>query len=100
MTTAPLRSTFAERQPSTMAPDMLPQPMNQIGFRTSLGLPVCIDEGRGDGFARRFSAPEHKLEDGIEALALFESGFDNGFGLVERQAVILARVENGRMAEN
>ena len=100
ITTASLRSAPPERQPSTMAPDILPQPTNQIGLSASLSLPVRIDERRGDGFARRFPAPEHELEDGIEALAFFERRFDDGFRLVERQAVILARVEDGRMSED
>ena len=79
---------------------MFPQPMNQIGFSTSLSLPVGVDQGRGDGFARRFPAPEYKLEDGVEALAFLESGFDNGFRLVEGKSIAFARVQDGRVTEH
>src|SRR5574338_623266 len=99
MTTASPRSAPAVRQPSIMAPDMLPQPMNQIGFSVSSSLPVGVDQGRGDGFAGRFPAPENELEYGVEALALLKCGLDNGFSLIERQPVVLARVENGRVTE-
>jgi len=44
--------------------------------------------------------PKDELENGIEALALFHRGLDDGFRLIERQPVILARVEDRRVAEN
>src|SRR5512132_1444937 len=100
MTTASLRSAPAVRQPSIIAPDMFPQPMNQIGFSTSLSLPVGVDQGRGDGFARRFPAPEYKLEDGVEALAFLESSFDDGFRLVEGQSIAFARVQDSGVTEH
>src|SRR5689334_18363743 len=61
---------------------------------------VRIDKGRGDRFARRFSAPKDELKDGVEALALLDRRFRDGFGLLQAQSLILARVEDGRMAED
>jgi hypothetical protein len=55
---------------------------------------------RGDGFARRFAAPQHELEHGVEALALLDRGLGDGFGLLKAQPLVLARIENGRMAKD
>src|SRR5579884_3122440 len=60
---------------------------------------VRIDQGRGDRFARRLPAPQHELEDRIEALALLDRSLRNRLRLLEAQALIPTRVEDRRMAE-
>src|SRR5215212_883113 len=62
--------------------------------------PVRIDQCRGNRFARRFAAPQHELEDGIEALALLDGGLRDRLGLLEAEAFALTRVEDGRMPEH
>src|SRR5205085_1460300 len=59
-----------------------------------------IDQRCGDGFARRFPAPQHELEHRIEAFALFDGGFGDGFRLFQAQPLILTCVEDGRVAEH
>ena len=60
MTVAAPSSTPAERQPSTIAPAMLPQPISQVGAGSAvtLGFAVRVDERGGDRLAAHGHAQE------------------------------------------
>src|SRR3569833_1053020 len=60
---------------------------------------VRIDQSCGNRLARRLAAPQHELEHGVEALALLDRGFGDRFGLLQAQALVAARVEDGRVPE-
>src|SRR5689334_8745041 len=110
MTVTAERSRPPSRQPSRIAPPIFPHPTNHVGCGScsvpfiallSLSFAVGVDQRGGNGLARRLPAPQDELEDGIEALALLDRGFRNGFRLLEGQPVALAnRVEDGRVAEH
>src|ERR1700741_1844060 len=94
MTVTPEKSAPAARQPSTIAPAILPQPTSQAGAgKTAVmasGFSGRIDQSRGDGLARRLAAPQHELEQGVEALAFLDRRLAARLGLLEAHRFALA----------
>ena len=58
---------------------------------------MSIDQRRGDRLAGRLPAPKHELKHGVEALALFDGRFSDGFGLLKAEMRFL--LENARQLQ-
>src|SRR3546814_11862006 len=56
----------------------------------TLCLAARFDERGRKRLGWRLAAPQHKLEDGIEALAFVDRAFDQRFGELERQRGVAA----------
>src|SRR3546814_18249369 len=87
-------------QRSSIAPAILPQPTSQNGPGSAgtliSGFALRLDQGGGDAFGGGLVGPEHELEDGVEAFAFLDRGFDQRPGLLHRQrAALLASQKRG-----
>src|SRR3546814_13133739 len=90
-------------QRSSIAPAILPQPTSQNGPGSAgtliSGFALRLDQGGGDGFGGGLVGPEHELEDGVEAFAFLDRGFDQRLGLLHRQRAALLAFQQRGVAE-
>src|SRR4249919_1728023 len=94
ITVTPEKSAPPARQPSTIAPAILPQPTSQAGVGKAgvmtSGFSGGVDQCRGNGLGRRLAAPQHELEHGVEALAFLDRCLADRLGLLEAHRLALA----------